>query len=287
MTALANTRSKFMDYLTQQCETALFGMDLSVLARSYGWAVSRHGYLFGLTGGDDHYEFTGIKFDRESLLQWNHEHAAPAAFSAGPTMVSSEAEALEVARKSEQQLRHELDIVRHILKDAGLTQQSDHIAQVLHSTPEIPAVAPKEAPPRETGPWRYGEDRIGGQQFIESGDFTHDVRLYINGAFAGDKQRKEYGEMLVARLNEAVKALPHPSHRLTEMQMPSGLPTLQSQLHKLVPLLRETLLAPPSEYRESDYKRVMRFAHDSIATHLGITPAPDVRGARVISRKKS
>lgn len=59
--------------------------------------------------------------------------------------------------------------------------------------------------PTEQGPWHYRHDPKAAEplhrHFIESDDFTHDVRLYINGDFADDTQRNAYGAMLAVRLN--------------------------------------------------------------------------------------
>lgn len=43
-----------------------------------------------------------------------------------------------------------------------------------------------------------------GRYFIESDDSTHDVRLYINGDFGNDEDRRCYGEALAAALNGAL-----------------------------------------------------------------------------------
>ena len=53
----------------------------------------------------------------------------------------------------------------------------------------------------ERGPWRAGNNRV--DYFIESDDFTHDVRLYINGDFESDEQKMDYAEELAKRLNNA------------------------------------------------------------------------------------
>ena len=53
----------------------------------------------------------------------------------------------------------------------------------------------------DRGPWRYNcED---GKHFVESADFAHDVRLYINGDFANAENREAYGEMIAQQLNRA------------------------------------------------------------------------------------
>lgn len=59
----------------------------------------------------------------------------------------------------------------------------------------------------DKGPWRYQTDSKAsthvGRYFIESDDFAHDVRLYINGDFGNDEDRRRYGEALAAALNGA------------------------------------------------------------------------------------
>ena len=59
----------------------------------------------------------------------------------------------------------------------------------------------------EQGPWRASRDKLDNsedsrQSFVESDDFTHDVRLYINGDFATDEQQFEYATEIARRLNE-------------------------------------------------------------------------------------
>lgn len=62
----------------------------------------------------------------------------------------------------------------------------------------------------DKGPWTYRTDPKAethlGRYFIESDDFSHDVRLYINGDFGSDDDRRVYGEALAATLNRAVGA---------------------------------------------------------------------------------
>lgn len=58
----------------------------------------------------------------------------------------------------------------------------------------------------DRGPWRAckeSEDSVKGV-FIESDDFTHDVRLYVNGDFANSAQRLAYAETLANFLNVAM-----------------------------------------------------------------------------------
>ena len=51
----------------------------------------------------------------------------------------------------------------------------------------------------ERGPWRAGNNRK--DYFVESDDFTHDVRLVITGDFESDEQRMDYAKEIARRLN--------------------------------------------------------------------------------------
>ena len=62
----------------------------------------------------------------------------------------------------------------------------------------------------DKGPWAYRTDPKAathvGRYFVESDDFKHDVRLYINGDFGNDDDRRRYGEALATTLNRARNA---------------------------------------------------------------------------------
>lgn len=57
----------------------------------------------------------------------------------------------------------------------------------------------------DEGPWRYRHNAKAvdpiHRYFIESDASLHDVRLYVNGDFADDEQRQEYGCGIAAILN--------------------------------------------------------------------------------------
>jgi len=56
----------------------------------------------------------------------------------------------------------------------------------------------------DKGPWRYIQEKNTATTYkdiVESGDFTHDVRLYVNGDFASLEQRTDYCKGLAAALN--------------------------------------------------------------------------------------
>jgi len=54
---------------------------------------------------------------------------------------------------------------------------------------------------KERGPWGAGETEGGDQAFVASDDFTHDVRLYVNGDFGTKADRLEYAKEIAKRLN--------------------------------------------------------------------------------------
>lgn len=57
---------------------------------------------------------------------------------------------------------------------------------------------------QEAGPWKAGETADGSKAYVESDDFTHDVRLYVVGDFEDGRQRMAYAEEIAGRLNESV-----------------------------------------------------------------------------------
>lgn len=71
--------------------------------------------------------------------------------------------------------------------------------------------AAESAKDTDKGPWRYHYDAKAidpiHRYFIESDDSHHDVRLYVNGDFANDEQRQEYGCGITAILNGAAVLL--------------------------------------------------------------------------------
>lgn len=60
--------------------------------------------------------------------------------------------------------------------------------------PAVPAI-------KERGPW--SANREGRHIWIESNDFTHDGRLYVNGDFESNDQRFAYAQEIARRLNAA------------------------------------------------------------------------------------
>jgi len=63
----------------------------------------------------------------------------------------------------------------------------------------------------DRGIWTVGQTE--SQEFIESSDFNHDVRLYLNGDFEDDTQRLNYLQHIADRLNT------HPVKELSRMDV--------------------------------------------------------------------
>ena len=55
----------------------------------------------------------------------------------------------------------------------------------------------------ENGSWKAGLEHpaSGYEAFVESEDFTHDVRLIVDGDFEGPEQCLAYAEEIARRLN--------------------------------------------------------------------------------------
>lgn len=53
---------------------------------------------------------------------------------------------------------------------------------------------------RERGPW-VAITTTDGRLALESADFTHDVRLYVDGDFESEDQKLVYAQTLASALN--------------------------------------------------------------------------------------
>lgn len=55
----------------------------------------------------------------------------------------------------------------------------------------------------DRGPWKVGVNSIDARVFLGSDDFTHDVRLYIDGDFADQGEKLDYAKSIADQLNTA------------------------------------------------------------------------------------
>lgn len=53
----------------------------------------------------------------------------------------------------------------------------------------------------DRGFWVDGLSEGDGKVYVESDDFTHDVRLYVDGDFADDDEKIRYAKWIAKRLN--------------------------------------------------------------------------------------
>lgn len=56
----------------------------------------------------------------------------------------------------------------------------------------------------ECGTWHVGIDDSGRHLYIKSTDFTHDVRLYVDGDFDSRAQHEAYAAEIARRLNSCI-----------------------------------------------------------------------------------
>ena len=87
-------------------------------------------------------------------------------------------------------------------------QQQARIKELEKCTTAYAGFDPHENHEWDRGDWTVGQTE--SQEFIESSDFNHDVRLYLNGDFEDDTQRLNYLQHIADRLNT------HPIKELNE-----------------------------------------------------------------------
>ena len=68
-----------------------------------------------------------------------------------------------------------------------------------------PSVDQSRHTPQDKGPWKAGFVRgEASRVFLESDDFTHDVRLYVDGDFASAEDKLAYAQDIARQLNNRV-----------------------------------------------------------------------------------
>ena len=80
----------------------------------------------------------------------------------------------------------------------GWFYNENEIGEPLYTHPVKEQIT-KENHVWDKGIWTVGQTE--SQEFIESSDFNHDVRLYLNGDFEDDTQRLNYLKHIADRLN--------------------------------------------------------------------------------------
>ena len=261
---------------------------MQVVANASEWALDRHGNLFGLIGPHLQYEFTGIVLDTKALAYWKHHHRPSSTAAPKAAKVSSEAQALAVARRSEECLRRELELLAQELDSTGMADLARGVKEVLRTTPVVPVVVDHAERPHEAGPWSHGRDRDDARHFVQSDDFTHDVRLYIDGDFANHEQRELYARNIAAVLNAGLGCLPAPVLPLVPLEATKiAHPVPPAALIELVDVLRLGLTSPTRDSSEYDKTIAMRFVHDSLASLAGLKAPPRPAGLTRVSRAQN
>lgn len=97
------------------------------------------------------------------------------------------------------QTRHDIELAKHFMHTLNDTTPTlEHIANLISL-----ARTTLPSPERDVGPWSLGKGD-DGRFYIESADFTHDVRFYLDGDFAHDQQRLGYLQYVTGSLNAAL-----------------------------------------------------------------------------------
>lgn len=143
------------------------------------------------------------------------------AFDKGPWRYHTNRRASSGLRNFVESENSDFDVRLYINGDfssSQFQQYGDALAEALNAAPGSAASASLYA--YDKGTWRYQTApglEFASRYFIESSDSTHDVRLYINGNFADDAAREQYGAALADRFNAVVgQAEAQPS----DLQMP-------------------------------------------------------------------
>lgn len=154
-----------------------------------------------------------MEIDRTRIEQIRRVHAmAPEACGGAVAFLLSQIDALDRA-VAHWRANHG-DMVR---RAALLSQRPDlpvdrlpayHEMKRLQQVERLAGASPLAA--FDAGPWRYHQRPEESEHlyryFVESGDFGHDVRLYVNGDFADDIERAVYGHALADTLNARAAA---------------------------------------------------------------------------------
>lgn len=90
----------------------------------------------------------------------------------------------------------------------------------------------------ERGSWRAAFDKDAPKTvFVESDDFTHDARLYVDGDFADEGQRLQYAQQVARMLND--------------FKLPTGEQTWQGLTDEEIKAIAATPVAVPGSYVHS------------------------------------
>ena len=75
---------------------------------------------------------------------------------------------------------------------------------------------------KDVGPWRVGQNEDEREVFLQSDDFTHDARLYINGDFEDVADQLAYAREMAARLNGSLRPVVVPPDQVKKVANISG-----------------------------------------------------------------
>ncbi len=108
-------------------------------------------------------------------------------------------------------MKTEKELMEWVLEASGPCIARADVERLLKGMKLVPAdavVLPPEGwlAPHDKGPWSAGKE--GVFVFVQSEDFTHDVRLTISGDFADTEAKRRYADALAAQLNASLPPAP-------------------------------------------------------------------------------
>ncbi len=85
----------------------------------------------------------------------------------------------------------------------------------------------------DKGPWHHGVTQDGKRHFVQSEDFRHDTRLYIDGDFAGTNDKERYAKGIATQLNAAPVATQPDVTQQTLDDVMAGIPARDAEIEAL------------------------------------------------------
>ncbi|WP_406611870.1 hypothetical protein [Alcaligenes aquatilis] len=124
----------------------------------------------------------------------------------------------------------------------------------------------------DKGPWHHGVTQDGKRHFVQSEDFRHDTRLYIDGDFAGTNDKERYAKGIATQLNAAPVAAQPDLTQQTLDDVMAGIPARDAEieaLRKQVETLQAQLQSPVNVHSNMCRGIIAPITFDMLAHVLG------------------
>lgn len=126
----------------------------------------------------------------------------------------------------------------------------------------------------DRGPWKAGVNSIDARVFLGSDDFTHDVRLYIDGDFADQGEKLDYAKSIADQLNTA----PHPAEPVT---IPETVASDYSERGNGAYISKSDLLYILCELRDASLYRAAKIVSDALDSPQPAEPVKEASDALI------